>query len=423
MKTKVLLDISLLGHAKGVRRGMERVAFHLFEGLRRSEQIELSYVATSHLVGAYDFLEEQGLSPRDKMKFNEAQLRFSRLGHRLSQIIHRTIENRRLHARAGRRMLAEIARLCVAGEDRFTPEMIRQADIYHTPHTPFPAAVRRQPGLRRFITVHDFNPLKYPKYFAPNDAAYMTQLVGCLTPDNFAFCVSETVKHDILALATIPAERIFVTPLAADENIFYRETDPQKLAACRTRYGIPEGRYFLSVSAHAPHKNFSQLIHCFGKLVESGELADTGLVIVGPNPHRNSEAREALEQYPRAKRLVVVAGRVPDEDMAAIYSGATAFLFPSLFEGFGLPVLEAMQCGIPVIASNTTSIPEVVAEAGLLLPPQDADAWCQAMLQMINNSKLHAELAGKSGRRSRSFSWQKFIGQTLNGYASSLEVR
>jgi glycosyltransferase involved in cell wall biosynthesis len=423
MKPKVLLDISLLGHAPNARRGMERVAMHLFEGLRECGQCELSYVATSHLAGAYDFLESQGISPAAELVFRPSQLRFSRLGHDLVQNINRSIDNRSFPLRARRWVLAQIARTCCAGESHISAEMLRHAEIFHSPHKPFPREIRAASHLRKFMTVHDFNPLKFPQLFAKNDAVLMDGLRGCLVPGNYAFCVSETVKNDILAFSTIRPDHIFVTPLAADKEIFHPETNPQKLAACRARYGIPDGPYFLSVSAHAPHKNFAHLINCFGALVETGELSKANLVIVGPNPQRHHEAWQALEKFPRAKPHVIIAGRLPDEDMAAVYSGAAAFLFPSLCEGFGLPALEAMQCGIPVIASNATSIPDVVGDAGILLPPQDADAWCQAMLRMVSKSSLRDELCQKSVQRSGLYSWQRFIGQTVEGYKSSLAIQ
>ncbi len=423
MKPKVLLDISLLGHDSSVRRGMERVGFYLFEGLCKSDQIELSFVATSHLPGAYDFLRSQGLSPKTRLRYRPRQLRSSRWGWRLAKAIQRSMENRSLPARAIRRTLAPLAQVCSADESRFTSEMLHETDIYHSPHAPFPKAVHQAAHLRKFITVHDFNPLKYPEFFSSKDSAFMDNLRACLTPENFAFCVSHAVRDDILNVSTIPPERIFVTPLAADEKFFYPERDPQKLAAIRARYGIPEGNYFLSLSAHAPHKNFPHLIRCFSALVESGELSGTSLVIAGPNPQRNPEARAALARYPRTQSRVIIAGRVPDEDLAALCSGATAFLFPSLFEGFGIPPLEAMQCGTPVVASNTTSIPEVVGDAGILLPPKDLDAWCHAMLQLSRQPALRESLSEKSLRRAKLFSWQKFMEQTLRGYRASLEMQ
>ena len=423
MKPKVLLDISLLGHDSAVRRGMERVACHLFEGLHLAGQIELSFVATSHLPGAYDFLLAQGLSPETALKYSPRQLRSSRLGGKLAKAIHRSMENRSLPARAVRRALAQVVRICSSGESRLQPDMLAGADIYHSPHTPFPKAVHQSTHLRKFITVHDFNPLKFPEFFSANDSVYMDNLRACLTPDNFAFCVSHAVRNDILNVSTIPAERIFVTPLAADEKIFYPETNFQTLASARARYGIPDGGYFLSLSAHAPHKNFPHLVRCFSALVESGELTDTALVIAGPNPQRHPETREALAKFPRTKSRVIIAGRVPDEDLAALCSGATAFLFPSLCEGFGIPPLEAMQCGTPVVASNTTSIPEVVGDAGILLPPKDADAWCQAMLQLARQPALRETLSQRSLQRAKLFSWQSFIAQTLRGYEASLKIQ
>jgi len=422
MNPKVILDISLLGHDKAVWRGMERVAKHLFDGLQNVNLGEVSYVATSHLVGAYDFLSTQGISPDEKLRFSTSQLRASRIGARLSRKVHRSMSNRSLPARAYRRALADVARLCCAGESKLTPAMLRGVDIYHSPHRPFPMAVREAKGLRKFMTVHDFNPLKYPKFFPGNDAGYINDLLTCLTPENFAFCVSETVKGDILSLAKIPEERIFVTPLGADETIFHPVVDRQQLEEVRRRYNIPEGGYFLALSSHVPHKNFAHLIRCFGELVESGELTDMNLVIVGQNPQSNLEVRELLAKYPRAKPHIIVPGFLPDDELAAIYSSATAFLFPSLFEGFGIPPLEAMQCGTPVVASNTTSMPEVVGEAGILLDPKDIAAWCQAMLLLDRDPAQRERLSQKSLARAKLFSWEQFTRQTLSGYQTSLQM-
>jgi glycosyltransferase involved in cell wall biosynthesis len=282
--------------------------------------------------------------------------------------------------------------------------------------------VHRQTGLKKFITLHDFIPLKNPEYFPGNARPFMDAVCACLTPQNFAFCVSETTRNDALNFSNIPPERVFVTPLAADEAVFHPVAEASTIAAMRKRYQIPEGPYLLAVSAQDRHKNFPHLIRCFGALVEAGELTDTSLVIVGANPGRNPEVVEALAKYPKVKPHVIITGYVPDEDLAAVYSGATAFLFPSLAEGFGIPPLEAMQCGTPVIAANTTSIPEVVGDAGILLPPTDETAWCQAMLQISRAEKWRDELRQKSLQRSKLFSWRRFIEETLRGYQKSLAM-
>jgi glycosyltransferase involved in cell wall biosynthesis len=382
----------------------------------------LSFVATSHLAGAYDFLVARGIPPQEKLRFSPAQLQSSRLARQLAGIVQRSIENRSLPARAGRRVLAQAVRMCNAGEIRLTSDMLNHADIYHSTLTPFPQAVRENTRLRKFINLHDFIPLKHPEYYSGDVRPFMDGVLACLTPENFAFCISEETRNDALNFSRIPPERVFVTPLAADEKIFHPVTDPQQIAAARVQCGIPDGPYFLALSAHDRHKNFVHLIHCFGALVESGELNDSNLVIVGPNRGRNHEVLNSLAKYPRAKPRIIVAGYVPDDDLAAIYSGATAFLFPSLAEGFGLPPLEAMQCGTPVIASNTTSIPEVVGDAGILLPPTEQDVWCQAMLRISRDAALRKELRQKSLPRARLFSWQRFIDEILRGYQKSMEM-
>ena len=426
MKPRVILDIAFLGHAhaaSSARRGVERVAGHLFDGLLASGQCELSFVATAHLAGACDFLAAHGLDAASRLHFNPAQLACSRTGLGLARSVHRTLADRSLPARLRRRLLAGLASFYLRHEARFSPAWLDGAEIYHSPHTPFPAAVRAHPRLKKFITLHDFIPLKNPEYYPGDLRPFMRAVLDCLTPQNFAFCVSETTRNDTLNFSRIPPEHVFVTPLAADEKIFQPVTDAAQIAAVRARHGIPDGPYFLALSAPDPHKNFPHLIRCFGALVESGELTDTSLVIVGASPERNPEVRAALEQHPRVKSGIVLPGFVPDADLAAVYSGATAFLFPSLAEGFGMPPLEAMQCGTPVIASNTTSMPEVIGDAGILLPPTAQDAWCQAILDIARQEPLRVELRNKSLQRCRLFTWQRFIEETLRGYQAGLAMK
>jgi glycosyltransferase involved in cell wall biosynthesis len=128
----------------------------------------------------------------------------------------------------------------------------------------------------------------------------------------------------------------------------------------------------------------------------------------------------ALEAPGVPRDRIVLAGFVPDDELAALYSGATAFVYPSLYEGFGLPPLEAMTCGVPVIASNTSSLPEVVGEAGILLDPHDADGLSQAMLALYRDGRLRAELAARSLARAECFGWERFTRRTLDAYRAAL---
>jgi glycosyltransferase involved in cell wall biosynthesis len=425
MKPRVILDIGFLGHAhddRSARRGAQRVAGHLFAGLAAGEACDLSFVATSHLAGAYDFLGRHGFKAEEKLFFRRSQLSRSRLGRKIVRRVHQNLENRSVPARGQRRLLAMLAGACLRGEPEISSQWLDQADIYHSPLQPFSTTVSRHPHIKKFLTCNDFIPLKNPEYFPGGTGSFMNDVLACLQPPNFVFCISETTRHDVLNLSKMPPERVFVTPLAADLKMFHPVTQPEMLAAARKKHGLGDAPYFLALSAQDPHKNFPHLIECFGSLVEAGELGGHNLLIVGSNPGRNPEVQKALVKFLKASRRIIVPGFIPDEELAAVYSGATAFLFPSFAEGFGLPPLEAMQCGVPVIASNTTSIPEVVGDAGVLLSPTDRDGWCQAMLKISLDANLRAELARRSLVRAKLFSWQRFIDETLRGYRTSLET-
>jgi len=397
------------------------VARHLFEGLRDSGQCQISCIATSHLAGAYDYLRSRGISADEVLKSTPLGLALSGAARSLTEMVHRSMGDRSIPARARRRLLAKIVAWCERGESSFSPAWLEEAQIYHSPHTPFPPVVQASTRIRKFLTCHDFIPLKNPELFSQNAQRFMRAVLGCLQPDNFAFCVSETTRNDVLTYSKMSPERVFVTPLAADPAVFHPVTDVGQLAAIRERYGLGEAPYFLALSAHDPHKNFGHIIECFGEAVEAGDLSDCNLVIVGPNPGRNPAAVKAIERFPRSRGKFRILGFVPDEDLAGLYSGAVAFLFPSLAEGFGIPPLEAMQCGVPVIASNTTSIPEVVGDAGLLLPPTDTDLWSAAMLKLKTDPELCREFARRSRTRAQLFSWPRFIEETLAGYRTSLQ--
>jgi len=430
MKPKILLDIAALGHGfdmKSARRGVERVVEQLFEGLLKSDFCDVSFMATASLAGTYDFLRERDVEPKEKLKFCSRQLSSSRRAQRLTREIYRTMEDNRLTARSIRKMRALAAGWLEKGAADIKEDFLADADIYHTPHAnyplmPFPPAVLKNRRLKKFITIHDLMIVKHPEIFGTSIRPYFKRMRGCFSKRTFAFCASESVRADILELTPLQPERIFFTPLAADRDLFYPASRAEVCAALK-KSGVPDAPYFLALSAPEPHKNFAHLIQCLAGLVQSSELPDHNLVIVGRNAARNPLVAGALAKHPELAGRILTPGFVPDENLATIYSGATAFLFPSLVEGFGLPPLEAMQCGAPVISSNTTSMPEVIGDAGILLPPTDVDGWCQAMLRVSRDEALRQEMAAQSLRQAKKFSWERFVEATVRGYQASLDFK
>jgi alpha-1,3-rhamnosyl/mannosyltransferase len=173
---------------------------------------------------------------------------------------------------------------------------------------------------------------------------------------------------------------------------------------------VPDS-YLLFMGTIEPRKNLLRLLH-------AAELAGSRigpLVIAGANGWGSDEVASRIHSLQRAGRLTYL-GYVPDEVRPALISGARAFVYPSLYEGFGLPILESMSCGVPVLASNVSSLPEVVGDAGVMVDPQDVDAIAAGMTRLWQDDALRRELAAKGLKRARSFSWERTASQTLSVY-------
>ena len=205
----------------------------------------------------------------------------------------------------------------------------------------------------------------------------------------------------------MPTDRVFATLQGADAR-FYPITNTETIQLTRQAYSIPEGDYFLCIASYLdPRKNVPFLVRNFLQLITEQPNLDINLVIVGSLSYKSPEIITLMEELKAYKNRVIFTGFVPDEDLRVLYSGAKAFIFPSLREGFGIPVLEAMQCGTPTITSNVTSLPEIAGDAAILINPLDSDELCQAMLTLLSDQDLRDQLKHKGIERAKQFSWEK----------------
>ncbi len=216
---------------------------------------------------------------------------------------------------------------------------------------------------------------------------------------------SEATARDLSAHYRVPREKIAVVYPGVDETLT-PVNDPGRLAAVRRRYGLPE-RYLLYLGTLQPRKNIARLVQAYARWRAQTPTADVGLVLAGKRGWLYDPA------WTKGVEGVILTGYVDDADISALYSGALAFVFPSLYEGFGFPVLEAMRCGTPVITSTTSSLPEVAGDAALLVDPHNVEAITEAIARLVSDAALRAELVTRGYAQARRFSWARAAEHTL----------
>jgi glycosyltransferase involved in cell wall biosynthesis len=283
--------------------------------------------------------------------------------------------------------------------------------------------MRRQLPGQHVLTVHDLTPLVLgEEYFSSEQIGITRRIIDSVQPDDWVVAVSESTKNDLCERRPIDPERVFVVPNAASDDLFYPVTDDKRIRTVRQKYGIPEGRYLLSLHSMAPHKNTPRLIEAFRQFIQQERPPDTYLVLAGGLGRPRKEIFEELSLETADLDRVHFTGFVKDDDLAPLYSGAEAFVFPSLYEGFGLPVLEAMQCGCPVVASNTSSIPEIVGDSGILMDPTDVEELARAISQVLSFPSVASKSSESGIERAGDYSWEGAMSKTLDTYRQVSQI-
>jgi glycosyltransferase involved in cell wall biosynthesis len=286
-------------------------------------------------------------------------------------------------------------------------------DLFHATEHLLP----RFSSVRTVFTLHDLIFLFHPETHKPLNRWFLTLMMPrFLRAADAVIAVSECTKRDAIRFYRIPEEKI--TVIYEGVNPRFRPASPETIAAVRARYNLPE-HFILYVGTIEPRKNLTALLEAFHHLLATHDLR---LVIVGKKGWLYEGFFRRLRELGLGDR-VIFTGYVPDEDLPAIYSAADLFVFPSLYEGFGLPVLEAMACGTPVICSNTSSLPEVAGDAAFLVDPTDVCSLAGAMEQALTDEHLRSELMAKGLERARWFTWEKAAAKTLEVYRGVLGRR
>jgi glycosyltransferase involved in cell wall biosynthesis len=285
-----------------------------------------------------------------------------------------------------------------------------RVDLFHAPHyvvsplTPRPYVV----------TIHDCIHLRFPQYL-PNRAAHLyarAMMTVAARRAKKILTVSHASKDDILHFLGVPSEKVEVIYNGLDQRLAASPT-PDEIARVRDRFMLTSP-FVLYTGNIKPHKNVDRLIEAYASLRQRGH-EDVKLLIIG----------EEISRFPNLRRLVHrhqlhghvrFFGFVPDATLSVLYRLASVFVFPSLYEGFGLPPLEAMAAGVPVITSNVSSLPEVVGDAALLIDPLDPDAIAAAMARVLSEPALRADMVRRGYERAKAFSWTRAVDRIRQVY-------
>lgn len=390
-RMRLLLDITPVTRTESARTGLARVAYALAHALAARPDLTVECVGWGSVAATFEvqrFLAEQSVLQAAPIRPGRLLLAYDRLYRR--------------HARPSR-LLIRVGQVLNKTRNPLRGLDPARYDVVHSTYAGFPRVLERWPA-RKVITIHDITALRLPPHLVPpGQAAITKRIMASVRPQHWAACISEFTRQDFLRYRGHPAERSSVIPNGVEESIFHPCEDAARIEAVRQRYGVPAGKYVLTLSSLAPHKNLRFLLEAWAAV--PNKAPDWALVVAGGKTRDIGQLATALRLDPDLLGQVVFTGFVPDEDLSALLSGAQAFAFPSLYEGFGLPVLEAMACGCPVMASNTSSIPEVVGTAGRLLDPGNSDEWSSAIASILAKPSRAAAPDFVACRQSGLFSW------------------
>ena len=300
-------------------------------------------------------------------------------------------------------------------QTRFAWEIFRaKPDILFMPMHSLPHL--RSPKTKTVVTIHDLAFKFFPDHFPKKDLRRLNFFTDYAVKNaDKLIAISNSTKNDILKIyPKISEEKIKVIYHGYDKELFNENITKDQIKKTNTRYQIPDTRYLIFVGTIQPRKNIETLLEAFSVVRKNESRKDLRLVIAGSPGWLSDEIIKKIKKTPGA----IMTGKFETEDLPCLIAGADAFVLPSLYEGFGLPALEAMACGTPVIAANNSGLAEIVQSAGLLFDARSSGKLAELLLEVLENDKLRNDLREKELERAKNFSWQECAEETLEWLTS-----
>lgn len=295
--------------------------------------------------------------------------------------------------------------------------VLKQPDVYLS----FIPALPLYCPVAGIFIVYDISPIIIPDaFFAKTRLKFKMDIRHAAKYAKSIITISQSTKDDMIKFLNVNQSRVSVIYPGYDNKLFVPIEDRSLMDKVRLKYGI-DCNYILNVGTLEPRKNTRRLIQAYLRLKRAGSISHK-LVITGSKGWLYDDTFHLIEAA-KAYDEIIFTGYVESDDLPALYSGADAFIYPSLYEGFGLPPLEAMACGTPVITSNTSSLPEVVGDAGLLVDPYSEEEIAGAIYKVVSDNILREAMVQKGLKRAKLFSWEKSASELLNAIESVANAR
>lgn len=296
-------------------------------------------------------------------------------------------------------------------------------DLFWSPHFNFTSLSGAESGLKKIITVHDLSFLRYPQFFSRRKNFWHKALgvKKILREADNIIAVSENTKNDIVELAGIAPDKVKV--IYSGNNVAKEEWPEEKIRACLRKFGL-NAPFILYVGNIEPRKNISGVIKAYNRLRNDlkNEGETVGLALAGAPGWKDSRINSDWQASPY-KDQIKFLGYINDEEKGILYSQAAAFVYPSYYEGFGFPPLEAMTYGTPVVCSNVSSLPEIVAGAGIMINPEKPEEIAEALKLILTDRELRTRLIASGYERAKLFSWDKAAREYLELFKELHESR
>lgn len=417
-KIKLIFDISIFyyGYNNSKRAGIFHTSYNILLNMINHPQIEVyAYANPVMSYRAFEFINSLPDNIKTKIKYIKIQDKINKAGHLINKIsfLNEQIENEKNQLfKICMRLFRKLFIKTVSFPLIFYKEDIIQYDIYFSPVFAPDKLFKNMDKI--VVLLYDTILIKFPHLYKNIHGRnfWYNVLIDSLNKQTIYFAISKSVKNDFLSLGKIDSNKIFVTYLAASEN-FYPVDDMSKYSHILTKYNIEENeKYIYSLCSLEPRKNIIYAIESFVEFIEEYNIGDLTFVLGGSLwVELEDELNNTIYKYEKYKHKIKFIGYVDDDDLKYLYSAAFLFIYPSIYEGFGLPILEAMKCGAAVISSNTSSMPEVGGDAVMYIDPYDKKTCINALEKIYFNDNLRNHLKIKAIERAGLFSWENTINE------------